>query len=170
MQSDLNESIGHNDLRGLIGNIVSVDQYKSKVGNDENIVVLAIKVRDQHPCEDLSQFIESGFELLDVDKSTGPNENGEYTVFVELERNSELFDSIDQILNDVKQVDNNIEEWLFTVYGNSKVQAWSKENFDANVISDSYDYVVKYQNAKPIEASDESQSEIAERLKFLNNY
>jgi hypothetical protein len=161
MQSDLNESIGHNALRDLIAPIVSIDQYKSKVGTDENVVVVAFKIKDKDPAEDLSQFIESGFKVLDVDVSQGPDSDGIYTVFVEVERDSKLFSVIDSILNDIKQVDNAIDAWQFTCYESEKVITWSKEAFDENIITSSYDYVIKH---------NPEAKQISERMKFLNKY
>ena len=161
MQSGLNESIKHNDLRGLIAPLVSIDQYKSKVGKDENVAVVAFKIKDTDPAQDLSQFIESGYDCLDVDVSPGPDSDGIYTVFVELERNSKLFDIIDSMLNDIKQVDNELDGWAFLAYETDGVLAWNEENFNANVISDSYEYVMKHNpEAKAI----------SERMKFLNKY
>ena len=40
-----------------------------KLGNDENVVVLAILVKDPEPQKDLSIFIEKGHDLVDVDTS-----------------------------------------------------------------------------------------------------
>lgn len=161
MQSGLNESIKNNDLRGLIAPLVSIDQYKSKVGKDENVAVVAFKIKDIDPAQDLSQFIESGYDCLDVDVSPGPDSDGIYTVFAELERNSKLFEIIDSMLNDIKQVDNELEGWAFLAYETDGVLAWNEENFNANVIADSYEYVMKHNpEAKAI----------SERMKFLNKY
>ena len=84
MQSEqqINEGIQNNDLADLVKNTVSIDQYKSKLGKDENVIVIAIEVLNKDPADDLSQFIESGHKILDVDVSTGPNEEGYYSVSV----------------------------------------------------------------------------------------
>lgn len=161
MPSEINESIKHNDLRGLIAPLVSIDQYKSKLGKDENVAVVAFKVQDRDPALDLSQYIESGYDLLDVDVSPGPDSEGIYTVFVELERNSKLFDTIDTILNDIKQVDNELEGWAFLSYETDGVLAWNEKNFRANVIDDSYKYVL---------AHNPEAKAISERMNFLKGY
>lgn len=162
MQSDkINEAVSHNDLRSLIDNVVSVDQYKSKIGKDENVVVVAFKVKDKDPAHDLSQFLETGHETVDVDISPGPDTDGKYTVFIELERNHNLFDKIEKILNDISKIDNDASEWKFSSYENKNVQDWTKESFNNSVITNSYDYTVKHNpDAKAI----------AERIKFLNSY
>ena len=60
-------SIQNNDLEDLISSVVSIDQYKSKIGKDENVVVIAFDIKDSDPAKDLSQFIETGHECIDVD-------------------------------------------------------------------------------------------------------
>ena len=41
---DLNEGIKYNDLRGLIKNVVSIDQYKSKAVTTKMFVSLQLKL------------------------------------------------------------------------------------------------------------------------------
>ena len=94
----LNEGIQNNDLNSLITDTISIDQFKSKIGSDENVVVVAFEVMDKDPAKDLSMFLETGHDFLDVDISQGPNKNGKYNVFVELDRDSKLFFNIEKIL------------------------------------------------------------------------
>lgn len=164
MQSDkINEAIKNNDLRGLVSNLVSIDQYKSKMGEDKNMVVVAFKVKDKDPAYDLSQFIETGYtnKVLDVDVSSGPNKDGDYTVYVEAPRDSKLYDTVGSILNDITHVDEEVGSWVFTSYENKSPLEFTKENFSTWVLTSSYDYVVKH---------DPKAKEISERIKFLNNY
>jgi hypothetical protein len=163
MQSKpLNENIKYNDLVDLILDTFSIDQYKSKIGDDANIVVVAFKVMDSDPAQDLSQFLETGHEsALDVDVSPGPDEEGNYTVFIEFDRNSKLYDTIVSVLEDVQRVNNAIASFKFTSYEEALPVKWSRENFEKNVISSSYDYTIKHNpDAK----------QISERMKFLNKY
>ena len=154
-------SIQHNDLVDLIEPIISIDQYKSKVGDDKNIVVVAFSIKDPDPAKDLSQFIETGHDTVDVDVSPGPDKDGLYKVFVELERNSKLFDNIDKILTDVKRVDNDLVAFEFFAYKQDASIEWNKENFEKAVYSSSYDYTI---------ATNPEAHVIAERMKFLNSY
>ena len=154
-------SIQHNDLVNLIEPVISIDQFKSKVGDDKNIVVLAFDVKDAEPAKDLSQFIETGHDTVDVDVSPGPNKDGFYKVFVELERNSKLFSNIDTILKDVKRVDNDISTFTFNAYKQDAPLDWNEGNFKTAVYSSSYDYTI---------ATNPEAHVIAERMKFLNSY
>jgi hypothetical protein len=163
MQSNqLNENIKHNDLVDLVQDIVSIDQYKSKIGDDANIVVVAFKIADKDPAMDLSQFLETGHPAaLDVDLSPGPDPEGNYTVFVEFDRNSRLFEVINNMLEDVKRADNSISEFKFVSYEEKTPLDWNQENFEKGVITSSYDYTLKH-NPDAVA--------ISERIKFLNNY
>jgi len=155
------ENIKHNDLVSLISTTFSIDQFKSKLGSDENVIVVAFKVLDQDPASDLSQFLETGHDVLDIDISTGPDEEGKYSVFVELERDSAAFEKIDAIIADVIRADNEFDNPRFTSYEVKVPKQWSKENFELGVISNSYDYVIKHNPGA---------KEIKERIKFLNDY
>jgi len=163
MRSDkkVNESIQVNDLKNLVQNLVSIDQYKTKLGEDKNFIVLGIKVDGKDPAMDLSQFVESGHDVLDVDVSPGPDDSGMYTVFVEVERNSGAFDKINGVLNDIRHIDESMGDLMFASYEQKQPQSFNQENFNNSVISSSYDYVLQHNpEAKAI----------AERMKFLNSY
>jgi len=169
MQSKVNESIQHNDLKDLINPVISIDQYKSKIGADTNIIVVGIKVKGDEPSKDLSQFLETGnSNALDVDIGPGPDEDSFYTVFVEFERNSKIFDNIDRVVSDLMQVDDTTTQYTFTSYKNDMPIDWSKENCEEHIISSSYDYGMKYpQSLKESKCAD---TKIRERIDFLINY
>jgi hypothetical protein len=154
-------SIQHNDLEDLIKTTFSIDQFKSKVGKDENVVVVAFSVTDSDPANDLSQFLESGHDSIDVDASSGPDKDGIYKVYVELERNSKLFSCIDSMLRDISKVDNLATNFKFTSYKKDMPIEWNKDNFEKNVYTSSYDYLI---------ATNPEAHVIAERMKFLNSY
>ena len=75
------------DLRDLVNNVCEIDNYKSKMGDDEDIVVLSFSVSDINAAGDLVEFIERGFDfVLDADSTASELDNGSYKVFVEMER------------------------------------------------------------------------------------
>lgn len=107
------EGLEQNDLSKLVQPHVTIDEYKSKMGDDEDICVLCFTVHDKEPALDLASFIEKGYEwVLDADVSAGEVENGDFLVFVESERNAELAENIFVMLNDMMNLtDQTIEEW-----------------------------------------------------------
>ena len=81
----LNEGLLAGDLKMLVNNIFEVDSYASKMGDDQDIVVLSFTVEDQGPAQDLVTFMENGYDfVLDADHSPGELSDGKYQVILEL--------------------------------------------------------------------------------------
>ena len=80
-------------------------QYKLKIGEARETVVMAFQVDVEQAAGDLSNPIETDVvESLDVDVSQGPNNRGKHMVFVEFERGSKLHENIRDILKVVANV------------------------------------------------------------------
>ena len=83
----ITESLRTHDLRHFIKKVVDIDSFKSKIGDDEDVVVLTFTVDHEDPAKDLENFIEMGYDfVLDADVSPGELDDGTYKVYVELER------------------------------------------------------------------------------------
>ncbi len=119
-RQQLNENLLAGDLRKLVNNIFEVDSYASKMGSDQDIVVLSFTVESRGPAEDLVRFCERGFDfVLDADHSPGELDNGKYKVFVEIERNRRVAEQIDELLNGIKLL-SEIDDFKFRYYKNFK--------------------------------------------------
>jgi hypothetical protein len=93
------ESLLANDLINLVDRVFEVDNYKSKMGDDEDVVVLSFTVENREPAEDFVSFVEKGYDfVLDADMSPGELEDGKYRVFVELQRTSKVSEQISDML------------------------------------------------------------------------
>ena len=120
-------SLKPNDLKGFVNEIFTIDSFKSKMGKDENVAVLAFEVRDKEPAKDLSNFIEKGYEfVLDADLSSGENKRGKYDVFVEIERDRHLPRNIQTLLNDVSKLAG-IDEWKYRYYKGVESQSFTED-------------------------------------------
>jgi len=109
----LNEGLRSGDLRNFVDEIFTVDQYRSKMGEDRDIVVLGFRVKEKHPAVDLMEFIEKGYDfILDADMSAGEERDGNYQVFVELERTKQLPEQLSELLGGVGQLCDN-RSWKF---------------------------------------------------------
>jgi hypothetical protein len=123
----LNEGLRSGDLKNLVNDLFTVDQYKSKMGEDKDIVVLGFRVKEKHPATDLMEFIEKGYPfILDADISAGEENDGQYQVFVEMERTTNLPDQLTDLLGGVGQLCGH-RNWKFR-YQKSP----SSVDFDAN--------------------------------------
>lgn len=136
----LTESLRANDLRNLVKKVFEIDSYKSKIGNDEETVVLCFSVVNQDPANDLEHFIEMGYDfVLDADVSPGESDDGLYKVFVELERNKKVAGQIREILDGLQRL-TGIDEWRFRYYKSFRSQAATEDNLMAAIPTDVKDY------------------------------
>lgn len=123
----LSEGLRSLDLENLVDSIFNIDTYRSKMGEDEDVCVISFNVKDRNPARDMMEFIEKGYEyVLDADVSSGENEKGEYTVFVELPRRPDLKNYIQEIISGVQRL-TGIKEWKFKYYQNSDEMSLSEE-------------------------------------------
>ena len=115
----LKEGLKAGDLEDVVSKRFSVDQYKSKMGDDRNIMVLAFTVDGLAPAKDLERFAETGYKnILDADATPGSMEDGKHRVFVEFQRVEEVDQHILKFLEDLKKL-TNIEIFEFTYHKRS---------------------------------------------------
>ena len=102
-----NEGLKAGDLEGVVSNRFSIDQYKSKMGEDRNIMVLAFTVDGQAPARDLERFAETGYKaIMDADATPGTMEDGKHRVFIEFARKPDVISHIVSFLEDLKKLTN----------------------------------------------------------------
>jgi hypothetical protein len=109
----LTEGLRYGDLKELVSDLFTVDQYRSKMGEDADIVVLGFRVKEKYPATDLMEFIEKGYPfILDADMSAGEEHDGQYQVFVEMERTRELPRQMKDLLSGVSHLCG-FRDWRF---------------------------------------------------------
>ena len=107
----INEGLKAGDLEGVVSKRFSVDQYKSKMGDDRNIMVLAFVVDSLAPAKDLERFAETGYKgVMDADATPGTMADGKHRVFIEFERKEGVDKEIHKFLEDLKKLTNKIEK------------------------------------------------------------
>lgn len=139
-QPKLFEGLRANDLDGLISPKFTVDQYKSKMGNDEDVAVIAFKVKDKFPAIDLMEFIEKGYSaVLDADMSTGEEKDGQYRVFVEFKRDRKLPEELDKLIKGISQLCK-YDAWRFRFYKDADSHEFTKESIEKFIPLTAEDY------------------------------
>ena len=112
----INEGLKAGDLEGVVSPSFSIDQFKSKMGEDRNIMVLAFSVDGHAPAKDLERFAEAGYSsVLDADSTPGTLEDGKHKVFIEFARTPEVAKQIMAFVEDLKKLAN-IEEFSYTYH------------------------------------------------------
>ena len=113
------EGLKAGDLEGIVEKQFAVDQYKSKMGEDQDVCVLTFTCSSQAGAKDLESFAEKGYKnILDADATPGTMEDGKYRVFVEFPRDEKLAMTIKEFLIDLKKL-TNIENFQYTYHKES---------------------------------------------------
>lgn len=166
MTNILKEGLENGELRGLVYNEISIDQYKPKIGNEEDTVVLAFSVKYEKPAQDLANFLEtSELEFLDIEASDIPSEEGDYKVFVEFERNSDLINNIITALTIINRVTSEKGKWAYMAYKQSDIKEISVKNLKSDLILNKKEYKRMINKNKQM-----TEDSIRNRIKFLVNY
>jgi hypothetical protein len=114
------------DLRDLVNPVFEIDNFKSKMGDDEDICVISFSVKEANAANDLVEFIEKSYDfVLDADSTASELDNGIHKVFVEIERNNSVNDNIVEMIYGVGELTAN-ESFKFRYYKNFR-------SYDANI-------------------------------------
>jgi hypothetical protein len=136
----LNEGLRPLDLKEMVYPTFEVDTYRSKMGEDRDVCVISFQVKDRAPAKDLMEFIEKGYHfVLDSDISSGENEKGEYSVFVELSRSPRLAEQIKEITYGVRKL-TGIDDFKFKYHKEDTVREVTEETLKSVIPPTPSDY------------------------------
>jgi len=137
---ELNEALRANDLKDLVKNVFDVDAYKSKIGDDRDIVVLSFTVDSKDPADDLERFFEMGYQfVMDSEATSGEMDDGKYRVFVEIERNRHIAEQIMELVDGVKKV-TGLDDVRFRYHKEFKSLEATEENLASKIPVDPNTY------------------------------
>jgi len=164
-QHRLFEGLRPGDLKDMVSDIFTVDQYNSKMGNDEEIIVISFVVKDKFPAIDLMEFIEKGYPfVLDADMSSGEEHDGNYRVFVEIERTKEVAEEVEELINGISQLCG-CKSWSFKYFRDVEEHAFSAEEFEQTVPLTVAEYKSRVKDQKMADAGsvlDKGPAEVAD--------
>jgi hypothetical protein len=141
-------SLKSGDLVNMVDKVVEIDSYKSKMGNDEDIVVLSFTVLEDAPAKDLVNFIEKGYSfVLDAATSGGELDDGIYKVFVEIERDKHIAEQILELMDGIQKLTDN-NNYRFRYYRSFKSLPLNLENLQKEIpmTTEEYNNVVTESN------------------------
>ena len=129
------EGLKRNELDHLVDNTIHFDEYNSKMGRDDAVVTASFKVKFREPALDLVSFLESGYDwILDADISSGEVQDGQYIVFLEMQRSPKNYNQIMSMLDDIQHITNiKPDDWRFKWYKQSQYMPLTKENLEENL-------------------------------------
>jgi hypothetical protein len=117
--SILNESLDYLDMEDQVDDLITVDEYASKMGRDEDIVTLAFSVNSKLAATDLVTWLERGYDfVLDASVSDGELEPGKWLVFVEMDRRMKVPNRIITLLSDLETLTGlKLKDWTVEIDG-----------------------------------------------------
>lgn len=127
MAKILREGLEYRDMEGLIKPSLHIDEFESKMGTDDDIIVVSFFVRDELAAEDLVSWFERGYDfVVDAARSPGEITPNRYLVYVELRRRPGFVDNLETLLQDLTNL-TGVEPDQFKIRVNKKYQDYSPE-------------------------------------------
>lgn len=136
----LNESLKHLDFQDILVPILGIDEFKSRIGDDSEIITLHFIINSKDAGDDLVSWLERGYDfVIDADISPGEVERGKYFVFAEMSRRPSAPRKIMEILNDLDTLTGiKSEDWTLKI--NHDRYPATKENIANNISLTAQDY------------------------------
>ena len=112
----LNEGLEYKSLESMVKPTLHIDEFSSKMGDDDDIAVVSFYVTDDQAARDLVSWFEKGYDfILDSDKSPGEIEPNKFLVYVEMKRRTSLADNIETLLDDLSTLtEHEGSNWMVT--------------------------------------------------------
>lgn len=117
MTKQLFESLNYLDMEDQITPLLGIDEFKSRLGEDDDIITLNFIIDSQQAAEDLVVWLERGYEfIIDAETSPGEVERGKYYVFAEMNRRPSAPRKIMEILDDLETLtDIKSDDWSIKI-------------------------------------------------------
>jgi len=131
--SPLFEGLQYKDLEGMMKPRVHIDEFSSKMGDDDDVIVVSFFVRSDQAAKDLMNWFEKGYDfVLDSDKSPGELKPNRYLVYVEIRRRSSAGAHVEELLKDLETLtEYDVNDW--TMHYDGKSMPFSRDTFDRAV-------------------------------------
>lgn len=120
---------------------IHIDEFSSKMGDDDEILVASFFVRDRQAAKDIVNWLEKGYDaVIDADMSPGEIKPNRYLVYAEMKRRSNAADKLEEILSDFSTLTEFEDSGKWTMVYRGKSVPWSVDNFNATVPTSPKDY------------------------------
>ena len=125
---------------------IHVDEFSSKMGDDDDIIVVSFFVRDAQAAKDLMTWFEKGYDfVLDADKSPGEIKPNRWLVYIEMRRRSTAGGNVELILDDLGTLtEYTKDDW--TMHYKDKDYPFTRDTFDNIVPTSPKEYRKRYES------------------------
>ncbi len=141
------EALEYKDMEGQIKPTLHVDEFASKMGDDDDIIVASFFVRNQQAAKDLMNWFEKGYDwVMDADVSPGEIAPGRYLVYLEMRRRTSAGERLADAIQDLETLTElRPEDWVMH-YGDETVP-FTRDNFDRLVPLSPKEYRARKESA-----------------------
>lgn len=155
-------SLREGDLKNVVLKKLSIDEFEPKTGDAKDVLVLGFQVTESSVGEDLYGFLNGAVvEVRDIEVSPNPNEDGYYMVFVEMDRNESVLESIQTLLRDTERLAGKLA-WEAKTYLNDNYLPMSEDEIYQYIITDPAKYVTREEFEAERAARMEEEQRLAE--------
>ena len=128
-------SLKKGDLIDLVRTKLHIDEYESKMGKDEDIIVVSFKIKYRDPAVDLVNYLEKGYDwILDADISAGTVSDGGWIVFIEAARRPSLGKHLIELLDDLAALtENDPADYEYRYKNDTAYRLLTLEDFEDTV-------------------------------------
>lgn len=96
------EGLEYKDLVGMLKPTMHIDEFSSKMGDDDDVIVVSFFVRSKQAASDLAAWFEKGYDwVLDADVSPGELKPGRFLVYIEVRRRSSAGKHLAEVIADL---------------------------------------------------------------------
>lgn len=139
------EDLEYKDMVGMLKPTLHIDEFASKMGDDDDIIVASFLVRGKQAAQDLVNWFESGYDwILDADMSPGEIRPGKFLVYIELRRRNKAAAWLNTALEDLETLTEfQVDDWILT--HDRKEYPWSEDTFRRVVALSPKDYRAQHE-------------------------
>jgi len=155
------------DLVDTILKQISVDEFEPKTGDSKDVVVVGYQLFDNTSAQDLYAYVNNSvLEFRDVEVSPNPNPGGYFMVFVEMDRNKDVYNNILELTNDIENVVGKLN-WEAKTHLTDDYRPLSSDEFEAIMITEPDEYRTR-EDADREQAEEKLNQQNNNILEFLN--
>ena len=124
------EALEYKDMEGMIKPTLHVDEFASKMGDDDDIIVASFFVRSQQAARDLMNWFEKGYDwVMDADVSPGEISPGRYLVYIEMRRRRAAGQRLAEAIQDLETL-TELKPQDWTMHYGEQTVPFNQETFD----------------------------------------
>ena len=164
MNRHMEEDLPKGSFYNLVLDEILVDAFKPKFGDEKDFALFSFFIKQRDAADKLMNFIrQKNFDLLDIEVSPDPKEYGQYILFIEMNRNKDMFATMDKLLLHIDHLVS-IKQWRFRTSDYKDYVDWGRENF-IKVVPQTPD---EYLNKRPISGKHDEINHANQNLKVAD--